>query len=240
MKAQTIALSASDYERAFEAERRNDYPAITAFEQRRGFAIDRATLEDAARVLACPVKDHPPNWQHGRVLYALAREYQARSQETGVRVLDIGTAKGFSALCLLWAFRDAGAVCEITSVDVLDPNERVRRNTIAEVDGYKTLHEILAPWPDAQAIRFVKSTGQLWLTSHTERIHLAFVDGKHSYDAVSWEAALLAERQRTGDVVMFDDVQIPGVAKALAEVRAYTFESLEVLPGRRYAIGVRR
>jgi hypothetical protein len=123
---------------------------------------------------------------------------------------------------------------------VLDPNERVSRNTVAEVDGLKTLGEILAPWPEAQSITFLKSTGQKWLQEHPERVHVAFVDGKHSYEAVSWEGALLGERQQAGDIVMFDDVQIGGVAKAVKELTAYAIEYVDVLPNRRYAIGVRK
>jgi hypothetical protein len=57
---------------------------------------------------------------------------------------------------------------------------------------------------------------------------------------VSWEGALLAERQQSGDLAMFDDVQMDGVAKAVKELRAYDIEYVDVLPNRRYAIGVRK
>lgn len=240
----TKTLTAADYERAFEAERANEYSAVNAFEQRVGHAIDREKLETAARVLACPVKDNSPNWQHGRVIYALTKDYTARNANRAMfdgpfRFLDIGTAKGFSALCLLWGVAEHCAVF-INSVDVIDPSARTRRNTVAEVDELKTLFDILKPWPEAQVIQFHKSTGQKWLQEHTERIHVAFIDGKHSYEAVSWEVALLAERQRSGDVAMFDDVQIAGVAKALKESKAYEFEYLQVKADRIYAIGTRK
>ena len=61
-------------------------------------------VEAAARVLACPLKANPPNWQHGRVLYAGYRAYLAGLQRR-VLLLDIGTAKGFSAAAMsnrLW------------------------------------------------------------------------------------------------------------------------------------------
>lgn len=248
MKATTTTLRAvthEDYRCAFEAEANIIYDKVDEFVERcGGYTLDWQKLLAAARVLACPVKIHAPNWQHGRVIYARVRQYVHEHPTPRVNAIDIGTAKGFSALCLLWALMDAPeAECSewiVTSLDVIDPHERVRRNTIAEVDGYKTLAEILAPWPETRSIAFVRSTGQHWLTSHADRIHVAFVDGKHTYDAVSWEAALLAERQHTGDIVMFDDVQIAGVAKALTQVRAYEFEYLEVTPHRRYAIGTRR
>ena len=234
----TAHITVEQYAAAFHQERLVEYRVIDAIEQRCGYALDRERLESAARVLACPVKKSPPNWQHGRVLYALTRQYL--EGRDCLNAIDIGTAKGFSALCILWAAHDAGVRGHIASVDVLDPTARVSRNTVAEVDGLKTLGEILAPWPEAQAITFLKSTGQKWLHEHPERVHVAFVDGKHSYEAVSWEGALLAERQQAGDLVMFDDVQIEGVAKAVKELRAYDIEYIDVLPNRRYALGVRR
>jgi hypothetical protein len=244
----TTHLAVDKYAAAFHQERLVEYRVIDAIEQRCGYALDRQRIEGAARVLACPVKKSPPNWQHGRVLYALARRRLFDLPDDVLVMLDIGTAKGFSALCMRWAIDDTadteGSVTIyrgwVFSVDVLDPKESVSRNTVAEVDGLKTLGEILAPWPEAQSITFLKSTGQKWLQEHPERVHVAFVDGKHSYEAVSWEGALLAERQQSGDLAMFDDVQMDGVAKAVKELRAYDIEYVDVLRNRRYAIGVRK
>lgn len=231
----TLTPSVEAYAVAFERERLQQYPMVDAFERRNGYAIDSGRILSAARVLACPLKANAPNWQHGRVLYAAARNGIPCVDR--VNMIDVGTAKGFSALCLRWALDDAGVNGTVTSLDVIDPESRERRNTVAEVDGLKTLAEILAPWPEAKRINFVKATGQKWLQEHTERVHVAFIDGKHSYQAVSWEAALLAERQQSGDLVMFDDAQIDGVAKALKELRSYELEYLQALPNRKYAIG---
>lgn len=235
----TLVRDAAAYQAAFEKERAQSYPMVDAFEARMRYALDRQKLEEAARVLACPLKANPPNWQHGRVIYAVTRAY-LEGQPGPVHLLDIGTAKGFSALCLQWALTDSGLAGDVVSVDVIDPEARVERNTVAECDGLKTLAEILEPWPEARAITFVKATGQSWLTTHTPRVHVAFVDGKHTYDAVSWEGALLATRQQAGDRVIFDDVHIPGIAEAMAELKSYAFDTLAILPHRKYAIGRRR
>lgn len=121
----------AEYQAAFERERVNAYPAIDELEARSGYALERSRLEIAAKHLACPVKRNPPNWQHGRVIYALLRRYLAA--RTGfVSLLDIGTAKGFSALCMAFALADAGMDGAITSLDVVDPDARVPRNSIAE------------------------------------------------------------------------------------------------------------
>ncbi len=238
-------VTAEDYQRIFDLERQQSYQMVDAFEQRMGFAVDRERLEAAARVLACPLKDSPPCWQHGRVLYAAARNFlyrMALEDHFGyMRTLDIGTAKGFSALCVLWAIEEEEYQTESFSVDVLPPSARVRRNTVAEVDGLKTLAEILAPWPEVSRITFVESTGIDWLKAHPERIHIAFVDGKHSGSVVRQEGVLLSQRQQTGDLCIFDDVHIGDVSAAVTSLHhEYKLEYLHVLPKRAYAIGVRR
>lgn len=230
------------YQQAFERERAVEYPVIDAFEAECGFAIDRAKLEDAARILACPLKANPPNWQHGRVIYAAVRRYAERAEPL-MLCLDIGTAKGFSALCLHWAVQDGlGHLDSVVSVDVIDPKSHAQRNTVLECDGLKTLYETLAAWPEATHIRFKHDTGIGWLEkSAADRIHVAFVDGKHSFDVVKREGDLIAQRQQCGDLAIFDDLQVPGVAQAVTALdRLYHFVTIAVLPNRAYAVGTRR
>jgi hypothetical protein len=51
----------------------------------------------------------------------------------------------------------------------------------------------------------------------------------------------LATVQAPGDLAIFDDAHIDGVAAALrVAANDYEFEFVEVLPTRRYAVGVRR
>lgn len=240
MSTAVCAPTAADYAAAFAAEQAQTYPMVDAFEARMGFALDRERLESAARVLACPLKKSPPNWQHGRVLYAAAMRYLADYACEPVNILDIGTAKGFSALCLRWALYDSGKNGLVTSVDVIDPAAAVARNTVAEVDGLLTLHQTLTPWREAGSIRFARSSGLYWLETHEGRINIAFVDGTHNPHTVAHEGEVLAQRQEHGDLAIFDDVNRPEllrVVRSLAD--AYVFDVLEVLPTRHYAIGVR-
>lgn len=230
------------YYKAYTDEKAVAYPMVDAFEHRMGFSIDRDRLDAAACILACPLKAHPPNWQHGRVLYAAVRRYWRTAHDITepVRMLDIGTAKGFSALVLTWAAIDAGVDARVTSLDVVDPDARVHRNSIAEQGGLKTVREFLAAWPEADGIEFLQQSGAVWLSNYSGRIHVAFVDGKHTYEAVKREADLLTMAQRPGDLILFDDVQVPGVWAAVEELKAYQVEYLEVLPHREYAIARRK
>lgn len=233
-------FTAEQYATIFETARQLSYAEIDTLESATGYAIDRAWLDEAARVLCCPFKAKPPHWQHGRILYALTRGYIDANPDLSYNVLDIGTAKGFSALCLQRAFLDAQREVAIVSVDVMPPQDRVQRNTVAEINGLKTLAEILAPWPESQAIAFVKSTGIDWLKDHPGRIHVAFVDGKHTGDVVRHEGKLLAKRQQPGDLVIFDDCQMPQVSVAVVSLEEwYRIKYVKAEP-REYGIAVRR
>jgi predicted O-methyltransferase YrrM len=236
--------TACAYQDAFELERQQVYPVVDAFEARMGYALAKDRYEAAARVLACPVKRNPPNWQHGRIVYAAVRRYLVLASSP-VTLLDIGTAKGYSALCLQWALLDmgeGGIVGQVHSVDVIDPTVRAVRNTVAEVDGLKTLAETLAPWPEAQAISFECKTGLQWLSEHrTERVHVAFIDGKHTGPVVLSEGELLATMQQPGDLAIFDDVHLEEVGSAVRILgKHYDTEVIQVMPKRAYAVGVRR
>lgn len=237
-----IEPTREDYQRIFELECANAYPAVDEFEKALGFAIERDKLEDAARTMACPFKVNPPNWQHGRVIYALIRRLLA-SGMPGM-FLDIGTAKGFSAVIAAWAIEDAGAAGRaLHSVDVMSPDARVRRNSVLELDGYKTIAEYTGRYLPASVDVSFHDGGSLpllrWLLARGEQIAFAFVDGKHAADDVRREAELIREMQQRGGIILFDDLQIVPVANAVKRICGYRTEYLQPSPARRYAIATR-
>lgn len=225
------------YDAAFQAERMNDYPVMDALEARLGYAVDRTRLEAAARVLACPLKKNPPNWQHGRLIYALGRAYLAANPGRQTWV-DIGTAKGFSACVMSWALADGEAEGGILSWDIIDPMSRDPRNSVE--DG-KTVHEFVKPfWGYGVVVGFGHSPNGSRLTLG-DRVNFAFVDGSHTYDGVKADIELLVHRQLPGDIIVFDDMQVAGVAKAVFQVLAgYDVEMVNLMPTRRYAIARRQ
>ena len=245
MKTLVKTITADTYARIFDIARQIEYPAINQLESDYGHKISRTRLEDAARILACPLKENPPHWQHGRVIYAVARAYLKGRREP-VTLLDIGTAKGFSALCLQWALDDASSeplegLGAVISVDVLDPKGTPHRNSVLELDGPKTLAQFLEPWPEASRITFKKQTGIEAISEAPGTIHLAFIDGKHSREAVLKEGQALAKHQRSGDMAIWDDCQIEGVSSAVALLREfYLVQYVTCCSYRTYAIGTRR
>jgi predicted O-methyltransferase YrrM len=245
-----MPITRADYQQAFAIEAARAFPVLDALEVRLGYALSPSRYLPAAEVLACAIKKTKTGrlrdialWQHGRLLYAVARElfslWGVLPSEGPVTTLDIGTAKGYSALCVQWALDDAGVNGTVHSVDVLDPLAPVERHTIAEVDGLKPLADFLAPWPEARRIHFHQSTGIAWLERFEGRLPFVYVDGKHTEATVLRESALIRAHQQPGDVTVFDDVQIQGVADALRQLKGYELEYIEPRPDRRYAIARR-
>lgn len=232
-----------DYLAAFEKEQANEYPVLDEFEKQMGHSVPRTRLEAAALPLACPVKVNPPNWQHGRVIYALVRRLLDHKHPGNL--LDIGTAKGFSAVVASWALADGGqSDRKIYSVDVMHPEERTRRNSIMELEGYRTIEEYTSMFLQPKVdVRFYGGGSQpllQHLVAAGEKLAFAFVDGKHALEDVRREAVLISQLQDRGGVILFDDCQIPAVITAVRAISGYVVRYLEISPARRYAIATRK
>lgn len=232
-------LTREKYDQIFETELRNSYRSVDAFEKATGFYVPRERLEDAARVLACPYKVNPPHWQHGRVIYSAAR-VRAACDMPGI-FLDIGTAKGFSACVMTWAIADSGRKHKVVTVDMMDPYSREKRNSVAELGGYLTLHEFIEPFRDTGVLMEAHGGGseQWFKKTKDERIAFAFVDGKHTYEAVRAESIAISEMQSMGDVIVFDDLQIAPVRKAVDQLQGYDGLIIEAGP-RTYCVAVKQ
>lgn len=227
------------YAQAFEDEANRVYPEVDNFEQ----GLTCPMLLAMARVLACPVKVNPPNWQHGRILYAALVRYIRAYPQSYYNFVDIGTAKGFSAMVMEKASFEANAPGRIDSIDIVDPFAKVRRNSVNECEGKVfTVPEFVNP--------FRKPTGPFLMSLHgggsqeyfaklaPPRIHAAFVDGKHTFEAVMFEADQIAKRQTYGDLMILDDAQIAPVGAATHSIRTHTFQMIRA-GFKLIAVGVR-
>lgn len=238
-------LTRKQYDTIFERERHSSYPIIDAYEKMHGRAIDRTKLESMARTLACPLKVNPPNWQHGRVIYSTLRRYLEGPYDGRAIALDIGTAKGFSACVMSHAIADAGADYDIVSLDVIDPNARAIRNSVAELDGLKTIDEFVSGHINPSVMTTFHGGGSTpWLNyalRQNLRVGFAFVDGKHTHQQVYFEGMAISQLQKPGDVVVFDDCQIDPVCRAVDALpeSAYHINYIDI--GLRvYAVAVRQ
>jgi len=237
------------YLQLYDEARSVPYPEIDAVEKSLGYAIERRELETLALHTQIVIKKSKLNYQHGRLLYASLRRYLADHPPVkgGVTILETGTARGFSTLCMAKAITDSGANGKIITIDILSHNIPMFWNCIDDHDGKKTRQELLSPWQEElNHIVFVQG----WTKAQLERtglsrIHFAFLDAQHTKEDVLFEYVYVRDRQVTGDMIVFDDVTpglFDGVIAAVNQIESdglYTIERLTVSNERGYAIARR-
>jgi len=240
--------NAATYRALFEQACAVTYPDIDALEIEFGHAVDRLWLDELALHTQVVIKQSDLNYQHGRVLYAVLRDLLARRGRQPVHILETGTARGFSSLCMARAMRDADTGGVILTLDILPHRRPIYWNCIDDCEGRKTREQLLAPWQKLlEPVVFLQgdtreTLGRLSLA----RVDFAFLDAQHSYEAVMEEAAFVMARQQPGDVIVFDDVteaMFPGVVAAVDEIElrhGYAVQRLAVSEQRGYAIARRK
>lgn len=154
---------------------------------------------------ALPLHSHLPR-DECEVLAAWVRARRPRA------VVEVGMGYGVSSLVIA----DALAGLPAGSYTVIDPHQRAewRGAGVAALEragfgGRFTLIER----PSEIALPELLAAG-------TE-LDLAFVDGWHSFDQVIVDFYFINRMLRPGGAVVFDDLQLPSVAKAVAHIATY-------------------
>ncbi len=220
---------------------------IDRLEATLGFAIDKAWLDELALHTQIVKKKSALAYPHGRMLYALLRRMIADRGLDHVTVLETGTARGFSSLCMAKAIEDSGIDGRVITLDVLSHLKPQIWNCIDDHDGPKSRAQILSPWQSLlRKVVFIQGDTLYTLPRvGLDRIHFAFLDAQHIHSSVMQEFHAVAARQESGDVIVFDDVTadtFPGVVKAVEQIERtepYAVTYLAASDDRAYAWAVR-
>ena len=84
------------------------FSVIDKFEESSGFKIDRDYFENLALHTQICIKKSRLNYQHGRILYATLSKYIHDNSCNSVNIIETGTARGFSSICMSKAINDIG------------------------------------------------------------------------------------------------------------------------------------
>lgn len=211
------------------------YPEIDTYEDEIGYKIDTDFYNDLGLHTQVCIKGSNICYAHGRVVYSTLRKFIADNQQDFYTILETGTARGFSALCMAKALQDAGVKGSITTYDIIPHNQLLYWNCIDDhKKGLQTRQQLLEPWKDLlHYIRFI--SGDTKTTLKRSDVDFAFLDGGHTYEDVCHEFSRLVNPK----VVVFDDYtpsQFPGVCKAIDET---PLKKRYLHAARGYAIGVR-
>ena len=249
-RASTVGPLATreEYLRLWQEARRREYPDVDAYERSCGAAIDRDWFQQLALVTQVVVKRSVICYQHGRLLYAALRRYAREHPRERLCVVETGTARGFSALCLAKALQDAGAEGEIHSFDLLPHDVPRYWNCIRDADGPRTRAELLADYTNLMqpyVTFWCADSGTELHQLRPPRVHFAFLDSVHTRDHVLAEFGQIGARQRAGDITVFDDYppgMYPGVVQAAEHIcrsHRYTAQAVSISPGRGYLVAVK-
>lgn len=237
-----------EYLELFAATRHVTFPEIDRLEAETGFAVDRDWLDDLALHTQITIKTSALAYPHGRMLYSLLRRQLADNPQPFTTILETGTARGFSSICLAKAMADAGAAGHVITLDVLPHHHRFYWNCIDDHDGKKSRAELLQPWQElAERIVFLQGDSLVQLPKvGVNRIHFAFIDAQHTKKNVLLEYQAVSALQQTGDMIVFDDVtpgEFDGVVEAVEQIERqgrYNIRRLVASDTRAYAWGVKR
>lgn len=203
-----------------------EYPELERFERETGFALDRDWHDELVLQTLIVKKARTPRPFHGRLIYTLVRRYIAEHDSEFVTIVETGTARGCSALCMAKALEDASVPGHVLTIDRLPHLTPIFWNCIADCDGRKrSRRELLARWDDlCRRITFIQgdTLDQLGKIG-VSRVNFAFLDAQHTRADVLHEFRRIAPLQQAGDIVLFDDVDaslFPGVVAAVDEIEA--------------------
>ena len=221
---------------------------VNRFESKKGFKIDRIWLQELALQTQVVIKGSELNYAHGRVLYSALRNYLEKrdSNSKNISIIETGTARGFSSLCMAKALKDSEVEGNIITFDVLPHRKKMFWNCIADhIVGIQTREELLKSWNDLMEryITFVEGYSQIELLKISRsRIHFAFLDGAHTFNDVMLEFKCIKNFQQKGDVIIFDDYnknKFPEIVKAVDTIcNKFSYSKLIInsFDGRSYVV----
>lgn len=240
---------AAEYRRLWTEARQRSYPPVDRYEAECGIAIDSHWFHELALLTQVVIKRSPVCYQHGRLLHTTLARYARSRAHDHLNIVETGTARGFSALCLAKALDDTGATGKIVTFDVLPHDVEILWNCVRDAEGPRSRADLLrdyAPLLERYVIVHRGDTKRELAKMSFPRIHFAFLDSVHTYDHVKSEFESIGGRQRTGDILFFDDYTLeayPGVVAAADEICASHGYSKTVVAAddrRRYLIAEKR
>ena len=126
------------YLKLFDSAKHLDDTKVIAFENKLGYKIDKNWVDTLALKTQIVIKKESLNYFHGRLLYAVLSRYinsNINKLDDEILVLETGTARGFSSLCLSKAIIDNDAKGKIITIDSISHNEEIFWNCIVDNEG---------------------------------------------------------------------------------------------------------
>ena len=157
-----------------------------------------------------PLHDLNPNFERGLLLYALISKFKPKN------VLEIGTAEGFSTLCMAWAMTDFEINGKIFTIDpkpfdspikrVVTWKENQEHETI--LLSTKDLWNKFAKKEWIEKIQVLTGFSGEILKKNSKtlpKMDMGFIDGHHDYKAVNHDFHAFLQIASVNFCLLFDD-----------------------------------
>jgi len=168
---------------------------------------------------------------HGFVLYAALTNYiKTHPEIKELVIVETGTARGFSSICMGKVLYDNNISGKIYTFDTFPNDKKMWWNCIDDFKGKHTMKELVLPWKEIQEKYLVYVNGRTNVTlpnllKNVDRVHFSFLDAQHDYPNLKFELDSIKEKQESGDLIVCDDYtffnngtpQYPGIQQALDE-----------------------
>jgi len=228
-----VAASKDYYIKIFNNTKIKRYKTIDNFEKEKKFFLNKNWLDEIALHTQVVKKKSEINYQHGRLIYAELMHYIINNFVQEVNILETGTARGFSSICMSKAINDSGIRGTIHTIDIISGENKIYWNCIDDHDGPKTRKELLAHWKnELKNIKFYVGPSRFVMERiKLKRINFAFIDAMHDYQNVKREFNFISKLQLKGDIVILDDFNInfPGIGKFLNELNLLKIYKLDFI-----------
>ncbi len=231
---------------------KNEDQKVIDFEKKCGFSINKDWFNELALHTQIVIKKGELNFFHGRLLYSLLSKYINNKKISSnftkpIIILETGTARGFSSICMAKALTDNNCLGIISTIDSIPHEKKIYWNCIDDHEGPKSRSELLKKWDiELEKIIFIQGwTNDVLSKLSIARINFAFLDAQHTKEDVLREFKFVSERQVEGDIIVFDDVTenlFPGVCEALGYIEnnySYNVNRINFISSRGYAIATK-
>lgn len=202
------------------------YEEVDIYETENNFKLNKDWIDELALTTQVTVKHNEICYAHGRILYSALRNRISKLDiYTNISVFETGTARGFSSICMAKALKDSNIIGKIITIDQLPHNKAIYWNSISDhTQGKITRQELLNKWKNItdKYIIFLTGDSRVLINSlNFNRVHFAFLDGCHTYNDVHFEFSLIKYKQKSKDIIIFDDYTnkiYNGVVRAVDEI----------------------
>lgn len=166
---------------------------------------------------------HIINYERGILLYSLIAKYKPRN------VLEIGTAKGYSTLCMAWAMHDHNIPGTIYTIDpTLDTKFEIKIDDEINILSTSQLWNKVASDKWLSKIKPLSGySGAIMDKYKFPKIDFAYIDGHHVFEAVEHDFYAFLNISSNNFRILFDDYALSdGVTKLVDDDVSKNFDGV--------------